>query len=165
MPEVDLLTTIRADEVNLPLFVHVLGAMVAVGGLVLALVHLVAASRGRSPESLRAGYRALLWWALPGFIVMRGGAQWIYAEENLDDLASEPTWLDIGWAVGDPGLLFLLIALIVSGVASRRALAAPAGEAGEAVGGGTAARVAAISSALLLIAYLVAVWAMTAKPI
>ena len=164
MPDVEALAEIRPDDWNLALFVHVLGAMVAVGGLVLALVHFAAAWRGRAPESLRAGYRALLWWGLPGFILMRGGAQWIYAEENWDEADPEPAWLGVGWAVGDPGLLLLLIATIVSGVASRRAAAAPAEGAQEASGAG-AARVAAIASALLLVAYLVAVWAMTTKPV
>ena len=93
----DALATIRPDDWSLPLFLHILGAMVAVGGLVLALAYLAGAWRGRSPESLRAGFRALLWAAIPGFLVMRVAAQWLYVEEHLDDLWTDPDWIGIGF--------------------------------------------------------------------
>jgi hypothetical protein len=156
----DLLAAIRPDSWNLPLLLHVLGAMVATGGLVLALAYLVGALRGGSEVLFRAGYRALLWGALPGYVVMRVAAQWIYAEEGIDDAASEPAWVGIGFIVGDMGLLFLLIATITAGVSSRRALAA-----GSAQGSTRALRVATALTGFLLIAYVVAVWAMTAKPL
>ena len=73
------LAVIRPDDWNLPLFVHILGAMALVGALALVLVALA----GRD---LRLGYRALLLGVLPGWIVMRGGAQWIAAKEKVDDL-------------------------------------------------------------------------------
>jgi hypothetical protein len=150
---VDALATIRPSDWNDPLFFHVLGAMVATGGLVLALVYLAAAWRGDSPELFRAGYKALLYAAVPGYVVMRLAAQWIASKEGLDDLPSDPSWLGIGFIVGDIGLLFLLIATITAGVSSRRG------------GGGTVAiRVSTVCTALLLVAYLVAVWAMTTKP-
>ena len=154
-----MLAAVRPDSWNLPLFLHVLGAMVAVGALVLALVYLAGAWKDRSAGSLRAAYRALVWGALPGFVVMRVAAQWLYAEEKLDDLPTEPAWVGIGYAVGDAGLLFLLIATIVAGVSSRRAVAA-----GDASGNTVAIRVASGFAGLMLVAYLVAVWAMTAKP-
>ena len=166
MPEVELLAIPRPDDWNLPLFLHILGAMVAVGALVLALVYFAATWSGRSRGSFRAGYKALLYAGIPGFLVMRISAQWLYSQENLDDLPTEPGWLDIGWAVGDPGLLLLLIATIVSGRASRRVEAAGPGEpAPDDLSGTGGIRVATVAAGLLLVAYVVAVWAMTTKPV
>ncbi len=135
------------------LFVHVLGAMVATGGLVLALIYLSAAWRSESAESFRAGYKALLYAAVPGYIVMRGGAQWVYSEQGWDKVDSDPAWIGIGFIAADAGLLFLAIATITAGVSTRR---------GD--GGTVAVRVATSLTALLLIAYVISVWAMTAKP-
>ena len=154
------LAIIRPDSWNLPLFLHILGAMVAVGGLIVALTYLVGAWKDQSSTLFRAAYRALLWSAIPGFIVMRVAAQWIYAEEGIEDVAKEPAWIGIGFIAGDAGLLFLLAATITAGVSSRRAVTA-----GDASGNATGIRVASVLIALLLVAYLVAVWAMTAKPV
>src|SRR5215831_213711 len=153
------LATIRPHAWDFPLFVHVLGAMVAVGGLVLAFVYLTAAWRGESARSFRAGYKALLWAAFPGYIVMRAGAEWIYSKEGYSG-NNDPSWLGIGFGVADLGLLFLLIATITAGVSSRRALAAAAGESGSTVG----IRVAASLTGVLIVAYIIAIWAMTTKP-
>ena len=158
----DALATIRPDDWNVALFVHVLGAMIATGGLALSLAYLAGAWRSRSADSLRAGFRALLYGAIPGYIVMRGAAQWIYSKEHLDDLPTDPDWIGIGFIVTDAGLLFLLIATITSGVASRRALAGGGGEAAQA--GNASVRTTTVLVSLLLIAYVVAIWAMTAKP-
>jgi hypothetical protein len=153
------LASIRPDSWNLPLFLHVLGAMVAVGGLVIALVYLGGAWKNRSSTLFRAAYRALIWGALPGFVVMRGAAQWIFAKEGLEDLDPEPAWIGIGFIAGDAGFVLLLVATITAGIGSRRAL--EAGDAGES---STGIRVASVLIALLLVAYLVTIWAMTTKP-
>jgi hypothetical protein len=158
---VGALATIRPDDWNLPLFLHVLGAMVAVGGLVLALVYLAAAWRGESATSFRAGYRALLYGAIPGYLVMRIAAQWIYSKEGLDNLPTDPSWVGIGFGVSDAGLLFLLIATITAGVASRRALADGPDAAPRVIG----VRVATSLTALMIVAYVIAIWAMTTKPV
>jgi hypothetical protein len=154
---VNAFAVVRPDDWNLPLYVHVLGAMMAVGGLLLALVYLAAAWRGQSPESFRAGYRALLFGAIPGYVVMRVGAQWIYSKEGLDDLPTDPNWVGIGFGVADLGLLFLLVATITAGIGSRRAVA------------GTQTRTlpirgSTVLTGLILVAYVVAIWAMTTKP-
>ena len=137
--------------------------MVLVGALVLALGYLAGAWRGQSADSLRVGFRVLLYGAFPGYIVMRGAAQWIYSKEGLDDLPTDPYWIGIGFAIADVGLLFLLIATIVAGVGSRRARTATAGEGGTTTGT-TSVRVAAVLTGVLLVAYVVAIWAMTTKP-
>ena len=162
MPEVDALATIRPDDWNLALFLHVLGAMVAVGGLALALACLAGAWRGGSATTLRAGFRALLYGAIPGYIVMRGAAQWIYAKEHLDDLPEDPDWIAIGFAVADVGLVALLFATIMSGAAARKARRLGGGE--RTASGEGAVKVTSVVVALLLIAYVVTIWAMTAKP-
>ena len=94
---------------------------------------------------------------------MRGAAQWIFSKEGLDDLPTDPSWIGLGFSIADGGLLLLAIATIVAGVGSRRARAATAG--GAATAGATSVRVAAVLTGVLLVAYVVAIWAMTAKPV
>jgi hypothetical protein len=159
---VDVLATIRPDSWGFPLFLHVLGAMVAVGGLALAAAYLGGAWRSRSAGSLRNGFRALLYGAIPGYIVMRGGAEWLFVKEHWDDVDPEPDWIGIGYGIADIGLLFLIIATIVSGTASRRALATGDGETAQA--GNASVRTTTILVSVLLVAYVVAIWAMTTKP-
>jgi len=105
----------------------------------------------------RFGFLSLLVLALPGWILMRVGAQWIWSEQGWDDVPDEPAWLDIGWMTGDFGLPLILVALILAGVGARRLRQ----------GGGTTSgfvRGATVVTAITLIAYVVAVWAMSAKP-
>ncbi|HKH32477.1 MAG TPA: hypothetical protein VKA45_15640 [Gaiellaceae bacterium] len=150
-----LLASIRPDDQNFPLFVHVLGAMILVGGLLTAAGTL-AWSRG-DVASLRLGYRTLLAVALPGWIVMRIGAEWIYSKEGWDDLpdSAQPTWLGIGYLLADLGGLILLVSLIVGGIGVYRLR--------EGKGAGLL-RATLVLSLILLAAYVVAVWAMAGKP-
>jgi phage shock protein PspC (stress-responsive transcriptional regulator) len=145
-----VLATVRPDDWNLPLFLHTLGAMVLVGGLVLAVASLVAAWRGGEAATVRVGYRALLLAVLPGWLVMRLAAEWILSKEGLED--ANLAWVDIGFALAEPGLLLLIVATVLAGLAARRGRA------------GTGVRVAAVLVSVLVVAYLVAVWAMTTKP-
>jgi hypothetical protein len=157
------LAAIRPDDWSLALFFHVLGAMVMVGGLVLALVYLVAAFRGDSAPALRRGFLSLLYAAIPGFIVMRVGAEWIYAKEGLDDLPSDPNWIGIGYGISDLGLLLLVLATVVAGLAARRAQPGAGGEA-RVSSGGASVRLATTIVSALLVMYVFAIWAMTTKP-
>jgi hypothetical protein len=149
-----VVAAIRPDDWNFPLFVHVMGAMILVGGLA-AGGGAVAAGRGE--RFLRLGYWALLLAALPGWIVMRIGAQWIASKEGLDDLPDDviPTWLELGYVVADLGGAVLLLSLVLGGVGVYRL------RSGKGAGLVTASLVLAL---LLLAAYLVAVWAMSGKP-
>ena len=83
-----MLAAVRPDSWNFPLFVHVLGAMLLVGGL-LAGASVLTFARG-DVRSLRLGYWTLLVVALPGYIVMRIGGQWIYSESVYDTLPEDP---------------------------------------------------------------------------
>ena len=112
------LAAIRPDEWNLPLLLHVAGAMVLVGALITAVAALVASRTSRPAPMKRVAFRTLLLAALPGYILMRGAAEWIFSEENLDD---EAAWIGIGYIVSDLGLLLLIIATVLAGISSRRA--------------------------------------------
>jgi hypothetical protein len=149
---VTVIAAVRADEVDLPLFLHILGAMVLVGGIVLAVLYLVPAWRG-SGESLRLALRVLLLGALPGYIVMRGGAEWLYVKEGLDDLPEDPAWIGIGYGVADIGLVLLIVAALAAWLARRRG------------GTGIGVRIATVIVAFVLFMDLLAIWAMTTRPI
>jgi hypothetical protein len=148
-----VLGAIRPDSWNFPLFVHVLGAMILVGGLV-AGAGVLGFARGDA-RFLRLGYWSLLAVSLPGWVIMRIGAQRIYTEEDWDDVPDEPGWLDTGAIIGDLGGLILLISLIVGGVGVYRLR--------EGRGAGLL-KATLVLTLVLLAAYVVAVWAMTGKP-
>lgn len=148
------LAAVRADEVNFPLFLHVLGAMLLVGTLLLAGLVLFWRREGRPQSGL--GFRILLLGVLPSYILMRVGAEWVYSEEGFsgDD---DPGWIGVGYVTSDAGALLLLITLVLTGIAARRARRTE-------VGGALLTRIAGGIAYLMLVAYVVTVWAMTAKP-
>jgi hypothetical protein len=143
----------RPTDWNLPLFVHVLGATVLVGGL-LTSSSALAFARGDT-RFLRLGYWTLLAVALPGWIVMRIGAQWIYEKEGWDEVEDEPAWIAIGGVTADIGGALFLLSLIAGGVGVYRLR--------EGKGAGLL-KATMIISLVLLAAYVVAVWAMSGKP-
>jgi hypothetical protein len=148
-----LLALSRPTEWNFPLFLHVLGAMILVGGL-LTGVSTLAFARG-DVRFLRLGYWTLLAVALPGYIVMRIGAEWIYSKEGWDDVEDEPAWIGIGYIIADIGALLTLVALILGGIGVRRLRD----------GKGTGLLKATMILALIVLAAaVVAIWAMAGKP-
>ena len=150
-----VLASIRPGSWEFPLFLHVLGAMILVGGL-LTGVGSLAFARG-DVRYLRLGYWSLLAVSLPGWVLMRAGAEWIASREGWNAKgASSPTWLDIGRNIADGGGLLLLIALIVGGFGVRRLR--------EGKGSGLL-RSTLWLSIVMLGAYVVAVWAMSGKPV
>jgi hypothetical protein len=151
-----VLAIIRPDSWDLPLFLHILSAMALVGATTLAVASLAGAWRSGSLALTRLGYRALLLGVIPSWIVMRLSAQWIADKEGLED--ADLTWVDIGFMASEPVFLLVIIATVLAGVAMRRA------GRGDAAGPSVGARVATGLVAFALLAYLVAVWAMTTKP-
>ncbi len=147
----------RPDGWDLPLFVHILGAMLLVGGLTLSAVALIAAWRSGSAPLTKLGFMSLFYGALPGYVVMRGGAQWIAHKEHLED--SNVSWIGIGFGVSDMGFLLLVISLVIGGIAVRRI------NRGEGGSPSVSARIATGLISLFLVACLIAVWAMTTKPV
>jgi hypothetical protein len=150
-----VLALMRPDDTHFPLFVHVLGAMVLVGGLVTAAAFLAFAHG--DVQSLRRGYWTLLAVALPGWFVMRIGAEWIFTREHWDDVPEDdrPGWLGIGFLFADLGGLILLVTLILGAIGIRRLR--------DGKGAGLL-KATMLLSLLLLAAYVVAVWAMSGKP-
>jgi hypothetical protein len=151
-----MLAIVRPDSWNLPLFVHVAGAMALVATLIVASYSLrIARTRGDQPAAQFA-FRVLWRAVLPAYIVMRVGAQWVQnKEKGLDENA---TWLSIGFITSDAGALLLIIGIVLTGLAARRA------KAGASVAGSTGLRVATAFTGVLIAAYVVAVWAMSTKP-
>jgi hypothetical protein len=151
---VTVLAVIRPDSWNVPLFLHVLGAMILVGGLLTGASSLGFA-RG-DVRFLRLGYWSLLAVSLPGWILMRAGGEWIASKEGWTKSGvNSPTWLDIGVLLADLGGLILLISLIVGGIGVYRLRK----DKGSGLLKGTL-----VLSIILLAAYVVAVWAMAGKP-
>jgi hypothetical protein len=149
-----VVAAIRPDSWNFPLFVHVLGAMILVGGLV-AGASALAFARGDA-KMLRLGFWALMLVSFPGWIIMRLGAQWIYSREGWDDVPDKlvPSWIGIGFLIADAGGLVLVITLIVGGIGVRRLESGKSG----------LLKAVLVLSLVLLAAYVIAVWAMAGKP-
>ena len=148
-----VLAAVRPDDWNLPLFVHVAGAMLLVGTLLVAgllLTHAV--RRGDGTAALgRLGFRALLLGVIPSYLVMRVGAQWIADTEDVPD---DATWLGIGYGTSELGLLLTIIATVLAWRATKRGDGGPGG----------LGRAAMILTFVVLALYVVSIWAMTAKP-
>ncbi len=143
----------RPDATSFALFVHVAGAMVLVGGLLTAAAAALIGWRDEAVALRRFSYRTLLAVALPGYVVMRIGAQWVQSEEYPDSY--DPTWLGIGYMTADGGAVLLLVALILGGIGLRKSRD----------GGGSRLLKASGAIATLLVAvYVVTIWAMGAKP-
>jgi hypothetical protein len=142
----------RPDSWDFPLFVHVLGAMILVGGLVTATSAL-AFAKGEV-RLLRLGYWSLLAVSLPGYVIMRIGAQWV-ASKGWDKVDPAPTWLGIGYIVADAGAVLMLVALLVGGIGMR--------QLGQGKGQGLL-KATLVIAVVILAAALVAIWAMSGKP-
>jgi uncharacterized membrane protein len=157
---VTVLAAIRPTGWDFPLFLHVLGAMILVGGLVVAVSMQLLAWRRRNPADVaafsRGAFWALLTVALPGWVVMRVGGEWIRSKEGYSG-PDDPSWLGFGYFAADLGFVVLLVTVLLAGLGMRRLRRS---------GGGTSilGRIATPLATILLTLYLVAVWAMTAKP-
>ena len=147
-----MVAIVRPDSWDFPLFLHVLGAMLLVAGLVTGGL-VLALARGEA-RMLRLGYGALLLVSLPGWILMRAGAEWIYDKEGFsgDD---DPTWIGIGFLTADIGGIVFLVSLVLGGIGLYRLRRG---------GGAGFLRASMVLSFVLLAGYIVTVWAMGGKP-
>jgi hypothetical protein len=152
-----ILAAVRPHSWDFAVFVHVAGAMILVGGLVTAAGAGIIGWRDSAAGLRRFSALTLLAVALPGWIIMRAGAEWVYSKEGWNDVPDKltPSWLDIGFITADLGGLILLIALILGGIGLWRTRS----------GGGTGLlRASTVLAAVAIVVYVVAVWAMGGKP-
>jgi hypothetical protein len=146
-----LLASVRPDSWNFPLFVHVLGAMILVGAVTAAVAAQLTSAAVADPDRLRRfSFRTMLFVAIPSWFLMAIGAEWIYSKE-FGDSSDDPAWVGIGFMTRELGGVLLLIATICAGIASRRSKSGLAKASG-------------IIAAIALAAWIVAIWAMGAKP-
>ena len=150
------LALIRADEINLPLFLHVLAALTLIGATALVFLALAGSWRSGSATGMRLAFRSLLYGVIPAWLVMRITAQWLLDEQGLED--ADLAWVDIGFMAAEPVFLLLIIATLIAG---RRSRAGESGNERPSIGGKFATVLVGIS----LLAFLFALWAMTTKPV
>ncbi len=149
----------RPDDVNVPLTLHVFGAGLLVGTLIAVATAILIGWRttaeGDAVGLTRFGLRTLLLGVFPAYLLMRIGAQWTEAAEDLPKELEDSTWIGIGYITADLGALLILISMILSGFGLRKL------RGGGGLGLGRAVGVIAL---ILVAAYVVAVWAMAGKP-
>jgi len=152
-----VLATVRPHSWDLAVFVHVAGAMILMGGLVTAAGAGLIGWRDTAGGLRRLSALTLFALALPGWIIMRVGAEWAYSKEGWDDVPDklQPTWLGIGYITADAGGIILLVALILGGIGVRRARSG---------GGAGLLKASTVLAAVLIAVYVVTVWAMGGKP-
>ena len=151
------LAAIRPDEWELPLFIHVLGALTLIGSVSLTSTLLFSAWRSGSAATVRLAVRGLTLGVIPAWLVLRASAEWIADKEGYADLDEPPDWIGIGYMATDAGFLLIVISGLLGWFALRRVRAA--GDVPT-----TTVRIAAVLIGLLLVMTLVALWAMTTKP-
>ena len=145
-----LLAAVRPDRLDLALFVHVAGAMALVGAAATAAAIALTAGTDTADWSRRLSFRLALVATLPAYVAMRAGAEWIRAAEFGDSTAGAG-WIGLGYITADGGLLLLVVATVLAWLSARR----------------QSTRLAATAAVLLTIAvviWVIAAWAMTAKP-
>lgn len=153
-----VLAAIRPDDWNFPLLLHVLGAMLLVGGLTCTVTALWVGWRGDSTMLSRLGFRSLLFVAFPAWWLMRIAGQWIGSREGLGEGNDDPAWLGIGYITAEAGGLFILISIILIGIGVRSM------GRGETPRASLLVRIGTVLVSIVLAAYIVAVWAMSTKP-
>jgi hypothetical protein len=114
-----VIAAVRPTSWDLPLFLHVAGAMTLVGVVATTLVLAFAGVRRPGEQGLaRSAFLSLLA-ALPAWVVMRIGAEWTYSKEHFTG-HNDPTWLGIGFAAADAGLIILLVGVGIAYAWSRQ---------------------------------------------
>lgn len=137
----------RPESWNFPLFLHVLGAIALVGAVAATLVLALSSQRWSWLRPIML--RTMLLVVIPAWLLMRLPGQW---EDSRSSIGDGEGWLDVGYIVGDAGVLFLLLTSIVAWIGSRwRASRWPG-------------LTVAVLAVIYLAALFVAMFAMSAKP-
>ncbi len=149
------LAVLRPEEWEWPLFLHLVGATLLVGGLAAALAATAAAWRQTAAERVAvldtAALRTLLLAAWPGLVLTFIGGVWAESREDVDE-----GWVGVGHVVTEGGALVVLAITLLVWRGSRRARS---GDAAPLSG-----RIAVVVTALYLAALVATIWAMTTKP-
>ena len=153
-----LLGALRADELDFLLFVHVLGAMVFMGALLLAGTVLAGAWSDGSAERVRLGFRTLLIAVIPSYLVMRVFGQILESRDEYQ-AAEDSAWIGIGYGSTELGLLLIIASCIAAGLGARKAVR----EGGTGTVG-TSRKVAASLVWFMVVLFTITIWAMTTKP-
>jgi uncharacterized membrane protein len=164
----------RPDSRNFPLLIHITGAVILVGGVLTATTALVLAHG--DARKLKLGYYSLLFVAFPGLILTKLGATAIWSKESSHSFigaafphSDDPRWIMIGGTALDGGAGLLILALILGWFGVRRI------DGGEGdfltkvpvvkkLTGETLLKLTTIISIVLLVGYVLAIWAMAGKP-
>ena len=147
----------RPSEFELPLFLHVLGAILTFGAVATAAFLVFASLRRTTPASTllrRLAFRTMLFAVWPSFILMRVAAEWIRSKEFSG--GTEPDWVGVGYVIADAGLLILIALTVCTYLAARQTSPERPRPA--------MATVATALAGLYLVALAVAWWAMSTKP-
>jgi hypothetical protein len=154
------LVAFRPDSWNLPLLVHITGAMILVGGVLTGATALVTARGDQS--RVKFGYYSLLFVAFPGLILTKIGATAIWSKfsghsfiRSAFPSTDDPTWIMIGGTALDLGGGALVLALIAGWFGLKKL---------DTKRGQQLMKLTTILSVALLVAYVLAIWAMAAKP-
>jgi hypothetical protein len=142
-----MIDLLRPDSWDLPLFLHVLGAIVLVGAV--AATCTLGASSQRWPWLRRITLRTMLIVVIPAWLLMRLPGQW---EDSRSSIGDGKGWLDVGFIVSDAGVIFLIVTSICAWLGARRPDRRWPGQ------------MVAILAAVYLVALFVAMFAMSAKP-
>lgn len=173
-PGAPALADLRPNNFNFPLVVHVGGATLLVGGVMTAVVALSLA--GGNLKQLRFGYFSLLFVGLPGLILAKLGATAIWSKESAHSFIGaafphrdDPRWIEVGGTALDGGGALLVLALILGWFGLKR-LEGATGDlltkfpVVSKMTGETLLRLTRLITIILLVGYVLAVWAMGGKP-
>ena len=145
-----MLAVVRSHTIDLPLFLHVLGAIVLFGAAGAVTMLAWASKRGQNlPTLARGAFGTLLLCALPAWVVLFVFGSSTMTKEHLPDGIN---WVDVPAAIAGVGLLVLLAATGAAFAWSRR----PQGT--------WQPRAVGVLCGAYIFALAFAWWVMTAKP-
>jgi hypothetical protein len=116
-----MLALVRPDSWNLPLFLHVLGAITVFGASATLAIAGFAGRRDSVHEQMlaRVALRTSLFGVIPAWILMRFAAEWIAGKEFPDGVDT-PGWVGVGYIVSEGSGVLLLVAGILAWLSVRR---------------------------------------------
>jgi len=116
-----MLALIRPDSWNVPLFLHVFGAIVIFGATATLAIAGFAARRNEGYDALLARTIAWAWvlGVLPAWLLMRIGAEWLAGKEFPDGVDT-PGWIGVGYIVSDGTAVLLIVTGILALLSVRR---------------------------------------------